>query len=185
MTGDTPIQFQKRSSDESVPDPVAASQAIRDEYYHPVIRGAVDTDSRVTRLLNTGWCFFPPQQIELNPNESPPVTPRAATKYMDIESRDTDDLLIVQLDLQWSVTVDAETPVLVVPWVGTIQTKLASQLITAADGHTPLKAPIATSEPITIEANKPLLQIIPIPEALLDAEWETGIPPEDFDIESR
>lgn len=185
MTGDTPIQFQQRSSDESVPDPVAASQAIRDEYYHPVIRGAVDTDTRVTALLNTGWCFFPPQPIELKPNENPPVTPRAATKYVDIESRASDDLLIVQIDLQWNVTVDAETPILVVPWVGAIHEQLASQLVTAKDGHTPLKAPIATRKPIAIEANKPLLQIIPIPDALLDAEWETGIPPDDFDIGSR
>lgn len=185
MTGDTPIQFQPRSSDESIPDPVAASQAIRDEYYHPVIRGAVDTDNRVTTLLNTGWCFFPPHSIELDPNKNPPATPSEATKYVDVKPRDKDDVLIVQIDLLWSVNVNTETPILVVPWVGTINEQLAPQLITAADGHTPLKAPIATREPITIEQNKPLLQIIPIPDALLDAEWETGIPPEDFDIESR
>lgn len=186
MPGDTPIQFQKRASDESIPDPVAATQAMRDDFYHPVIRGAVDTDDRVTTLLNTGWCFFPPDAIDLDPNTNPPVKPRDASKYVKVDERDsTEELLTAQLDLQWRITVDEGTPVLTVPWTGTIRPECATQLITADDGQVPLTAPIATREPISIDAEQPLLQVIPIPAALLDAEWETGTPPDDFDIESR
>lgn len=186
MTQESPIQFRLLTNEcEASPPPVLAQKSIRDEHFHPAIRGAVETDPRVSELLNTGWCFYPPQTIQVTPNKTPPVTPPDALDSTDTDTESTNGLLKVNIATSWSITVTEDTPVLIVPWTGTLDDHIATQLVTADDGTVPVHAPIATQDPITIDEDRPLLQVIPLPDALLEAEWETGTPPDEYDIEGR
>ena len=180
MTEDAPVRFYRSATDDEAHPPQSAAQELQDSLVDPVIWGALSTDPRVAGIAGRGWCLFAPVDVTINPDTDQVISPTEATDYVSVQqAQSNSDMVSVTLDTLWTVEITEPFSLLVLPWVGSIADWVAPQLVTADDGPVELEVPITTTDVVNIDEETPIVQLIPLTEALLSATSEAGVPPEE------
>lgn len=174
-----PVRFSRSAADDEASPPQSAAQVLQEAFVDPVVWGAASTDTRVASMAGRGWCLFPPVNLTIDPDKDGAVSPAEATEYLSI-TRSQSEMVLGTLDTLWTVEVSEAFDLLVVPWVGQFTDWIVPQLVTAADGAVDLKIPVATTERVSIDKETPFVQLVPLPNALIDVPSEAGVPPDGF-----
>lgn len=178
MTEKAPVRFCRAAVDDEAVPPQSAAQVLQDSFVDPAIWGALSTDPRVAGIAGRGWCLFSPVSMTIDPGSSQVISPTEATEYVSIEQdQSNSDTVSLTLDTLWTVESSGAYDLLVIPWVGSFNDWVTPQLVTADDGETKLKIPVATTEAVSIDQKTPLVQLVPLTDTLLDATSEAGVPP--------